>query len=109
MPKGPRALPIKWIAGKHERPDWEHASELLELDAIEDSESARERFDKLPHHDRTKVGGWPTGIQSVADNADDYVLQIGSEDKAHWMWGHGGITTFGRAADGRWSFACQTF
>lgn len=108
LPKGPKALPIKWLAGKPERPDWEHANDLMNLDALDESESARERFDKLPHHPGTKVGGWPSAIQGVADNADDFVLQIGSEEKARWQWGHGGAATFGRDANGQWSFACQT-
>ena len=107
-PKGLKSLPIKWIAGKPERPDWEQASELLEMDAIDESESARERFDKMAHHGGTKVGGYPTEIQSLVENADDYLLQIGSEEKAHWQWGHNGIATFARNAN-EWTFACQSF
>lgn len=108
-PKGLKSLPIKWTAGKPERPDWEQASELLDLEALDESDSARERFDKLPHHGATKIGGYPSEIQSLVDNADDYVLQIGSEEKAHWQWGHGGIATFARDAGGTWTFGCQTF
>ncbi len=108
-PQGVKPLPIKWIAGKPERPDWEQASELLDLDALDESDSARERFDKLPHHGATKIGGYPSEIQSLVENADDYVLQIGSEEKAHWQWSDNGIATFARDANGQWSFACQMY
>lgn len=108
-PKGLKSLPIKWSAGKPERPDWEQARELLDLDALDESDSARERFDKLPHHGATKVGGYPSEIQSLVENADDYVLQIGSEEKAHWQWGDNGIATFARDGNGAWTFECQTF
>jgi hypothetical protein len=108
-PKGLKSLPIKWVAGKPERPDWEQANELLNLEALEESDSARERFDKLPHHGATKIGGYPSEIQSLVENAGDYVLQIGSEEKAHWQWGDNGIATFARDAGGAWTFECQTF
>lgn len=108
-PRGLKALPIKWITSKPERPDWEEASDLLDLDALDESESARERFDKLPHHGATKVGGYPSEIQGLVENADDFVLQIGSEAKANWKWADGGIATFGRDANGQWSFACQSY
>lgn len=109
LPKGPKALPIKWLGSEPEVPTRDHAQAIIDLDALDDSESASERFDKLPHHEHTKVGGYPSGIQHVVENVDDYVLQIGSERKPPWVWAHDGIATFGRDADGRWSFACQCY
>ncbi|KZL09814.1 hypothetical protein PsAD26_03342 [Pseudovibrio sp. Ad26] len=47
--------------------------------------------------DATKLGGWPSCIQSEPwwyfdeeDQKFEYALQIGSEDKAGWMWGDTG-------------------
>lgn len=103
-----KALGIHWSLGKPERPGWEQASELFDMDAINDSESASERFFKLPHHEGTKIGGYPFEVQHLVDNADGYVLQIGSEPKAQWMWADNGVATFARDANGAWSFACQS-
>ena len=51
-----------------------------------------------------KLGGWPSLIQSEIywapwnkyPAAPEYVLQIDSEPKALWAWGHGGVGYFGR-------------
>jgi hypothetical protein len=108
-PQGVKPLAIKWSLGKPERPDWEQASDLFDLSALDDSDSARERFDKLPNHSFTKIGGYPSEIQGLVENADDYVLQIGSEEKASWAWGDNGIASFARNANGEWTFACQMY
>jgi len=107
-PAGVKPMGIKWSAGKPERPDWEQASESFDMDAIADSDSAKERFDAMPHHGGTKIGGYPSEVQGLVENADDYVLQIGSEAKVGWAWADSGVATFARDANGRWTFACQS-
>jgi hypothetical protein len=68
----------------------------------------------------TKVGGWPYYIQSsvewrtgrgpVADG--HYVLQVGTEEKAGWSWGHAGIGYIarqpGQGAE-RWHLTWQCY
>ena len=107
-PAGVKPQGIQWSLGKPERPDWEQASEMFDLEAFEDSDSARERFDNLPHHGGTKIGGFPSEVQGLVENADDYLLQIGSEAKANWAWADNGVATFARDANGQWTFACQS-
>ena len=108
-PKGVKPMPIRWSLGDPERPGWEEASDLFDMSAISESESASERFFKLPHHRATKVGGYPTEVQAKVENAGDYVLQIGSEEKPNWIWSDNGVATFARDASGQWTFACQIY
>ncbi len=107
-PAGVKPMAIKWTPGKPERPEWEQASEMFDMDAIADSDSAKERFEAMPNHSGTKIGGYPSEVQGLVEYADDYLLQIGSEAKAGWQWADGGVATFSRNAAGVWSFACQT-
>jgi hypothetical protein len=66
----------------------------------------------------TKVGGWPTNIQSEIFWAPmnqhpanpEYIFQIDSEPKANWQWGDGGVGYFGRGTGNArdvWTMAWQ--
>lgn len=66
----------------------------------------------------TKVGGWPTTVQSeifwAPMNAHPanprFVFQVDSDPKANWQWGDGGVGYFGRGTDAghdTWTLAWQ--
>jgi uncharacterized protein YwqG len=74
-----------------------------------------------PSHNGTKIGGYQhrvqfqtafdvTGLtQTSPDDEYEYVLQIGSEPAAGWMWGDGGIAYVGRGVTdlSRWKLDWQ--
>jgi uncharacterized protein YwqG len=57
-------------------------------------------YGRYSQHPFTKVGGWPSYIQSSI-GSDDFVFQIGSEEKTRWMWGDNGNGYFS-FTDNRW-------
>lgn len=69
----------------------------------------------------TKVGGYPFEVQGTGpyrvlggeefgERMYDYVLQIGSETKARWMWGDSGVAWVARSRSRRnqWDFAWES-
>jgi hypothetical protein len=62
----------------------------------------------MKNHSGTKVGGYPTEIQHSV-GLDDFVFQVGSEEKPRWMWADNGIGYFFRDAAGVWRFSCQFY
>ncbi|WP_243489963.1 DUF1963 domain-containing protein [Massilia violaceinigra] len=82
---------------------------IVGLAAVNDDEAATDAF----FHDfacnmGTKVGGYPYEIEHGAGR-HDVVFQVGSEEKAGWMWGDNGIGYFFRAPDGQWRWDCQFY
>lgn len=94
-----RTLPIRWELIDEDFPTWDYA---VDLDIPEEFED--EYSEIFVNVEGTKIGGWPSTIQSeifwAPDNAHpanpEYVFQINSEAKGHWMWGDGGCGYFGR-------------
>ncbi|MCS7466052.1 DUF1963 domain-containing protein [Stieleria sp. ICT_E10.1] len=58
-------------------------------------------------HERTKVGGWPVSCQNGL-NYRGYCIQIGSEEKANFMWGHDGVAVLYRIRN-KWSLDWDCF
>ena len=56
---------------------------------------------------RTKVGGWPNSCQNGL-NFRGYAIQIGSEYKANFQWGHDGTAVVYRVRN-KWSLAWDCF
>lgn len=105
----PRACAVRWSAGEPEGPDWEDAWDLVDLEPVADFEDAtdefHERFDNSP---RTKVGGYPHGIQHGV-GLEGYVFQVGSEEKALWNLVDNGVAYFFKSPGGEWRWACQFY
>lgn len=108
VPIKPR--PIIWESVNDDFPCWEdlteEAPEGLEL-------NNRALYDlvgrELPTYEQTKVGGWPTCIQSSIELFDGYLLQIGTEDDAEWMWGDDGTAYLSLDEEGDWYIEWQTY
>ena len=55
--------------------------------------------------EKTKLGGYPALIQGELQfGINDFVFQIGTEEKAGWYWGDSGIGYFGLNDEGKWLF-----
>jgi uncharacterized protein YwqG len=89
-----RAFPVRWHLAETEAPVWDDAWGLYDLTEFNKLDDAIDLFyDRYNQHATTKVGGWPSYIQSSIE-FDEYVFQIGSEEKPQWMWGDAGIGYF---------------
>jgi hypothetical protein len=85
-----RPFPVRWHPSDSEGPQWDDAWGLYDLTEFNKLEDAIHLFyDRYKRHLDTKVGGWPSYTQSSI-GSDDYVFQIGSEEKPQWMWGDNG-------------------
>lgn len=98
-----RPFPIRWTLADREGPSWEDAWGVTDLSAFNELPDAIELFyDRYKRHSFTKVGGWPSYVQGPArESANDFVFQIGSEEKSNWMWGDNGNGYF-YFRDGGW-------
>lgn len=102
-------FPIQWHEVKNDAPGWETAWEVVNMDPINDTEAADEKF--FTEYERfpcTKVGGYPAEIQHIHET-DGFCFQIGSEEKPNWMWGDNGIAYFNKTEFGDWEFDCQQY
>jgi hypothetical protein len=102
-PAGPIvALPAKWELCEEDYP----CREDVGIELPPDVEA--KYYDLFVNRDGSKVGGWPSLIQSEIFWAPgnkhpanpEYVFQIDSETKAHWAWGDAGVGYFGRGTGG---------
>jgi hypothetical protein len=100
---GLRPFPVRWRRVENEAPSWDEAWE----DGPHDEFMRRSDAVDLYHasyqsHSSTKLGGWPTWIQSAVEpGGDRFVLQISSEEKPRWMAGdNGNLYIF--EVDGEW-------
>jgi uncharacterized protein YwqG len=109
-----RSLPIRWELIEEDYPSWEDVVIALPEDIEENY------YDLFEVKDCSKIGGWPSLIQSEICWAPfnqhpanpAYVLQINSEEKVHWMWGDNGVGYFGRGtgqAKDTWTLAWQCY
>ncbi|MBN3728030.1 DUF1963 domain-containing protein [Burkholderia sp. Ac-20379] len=104
-----RPFPLRWQAIHDDAPGWEDAWDLLDLSAVNEDEAATDAFfDGFKRYPGTKVGGYPAEVQHGA-GVDEFVFQVGSEDKAGWMWVDHGIGYFHRSPEGEWRFSCQFY
>lgn len=85
---------IEWIKVANEIPSYPDDIDLIDDDKKEKFREL-EDWEKLEseaysEHWQTKVGGWPVSCQSGL-NRKGYAIQIGSEEKANFMWGDDGV------------------
>ena len=101
---------IRWSLSEEEGPQWEDAwevTDLKEFNALEDSTDLF--YDRYENHAFTKIGGWPNLIQHELDmGPENFIFQIGSEEKANWNWVDSGNAYFGKV-NGEWVFECQFY
>ena len=101
--------PIKWVQVEDDTPDWENASELIDLSPINEMAGAEDKFfEQYNRYPGTKFGGYPKCIQHEA-NLEGFVFQIGSEEKPNWLWADNGIGYFNKNKNGVWVFECQFY
>ena len=104
-----RAFPVRWLSVNDDAPGWEDAWDILDLSAVNDDEPASDSFfEDFSRYGRTKVGGYPAEIQHGV-GLEDFVFQVGSEEKVNWMWADNGIGYFHKSPDGVWRFSCQFY
>jgi hypothetical protein len=90
-----KSFPIKWSLEEVDAPAWE---DLWQLTSRVDPSGIEPLLDF--YHDtyktqtRTKIGGWPSYIQSAIEDEGTYVFQVDSEPKANWFWGDSGAAYF---------------
>jgi hypothetical protein len=96
-----RPFPVRWHLSETEGPQWTDAWGVYDLTEFNKLEDAVDLFyDRYQRHLHTKVGGWPSYTQGSV-GSDDYVFQIGSEEKPRWMWGDNGNGYFS-FKEGKW-------
>lgn len=109
-PNHVKTFPIKWSLSETEAPGWEDAWELVDLSTVNDDDEASDLFfEKYQNSSSTKVGGYPSDIQHGVGRLDEFVFQIGSEEKANWNWVDSGIAYFIKTEENGWEFDCQFY
>lgn len=104
-----RAFPVQWLSVIDDAPGWEDAWDIIDLSCVNDDEQACDSFfEDFNCYRGTKVGGFPAEIQHGV-GIDDFVFQVGSEEKVNWMWADNGISYFHRSSEGGWRFSCQFY
>jgi Domain of unknown function (DUF1963) len=104
--RGLREFQIKWyLSETNDFPCWEEAWDYADMTEInEDDEASDQFFDEFSRYTGTKIGGYPSYIQSpISLESSQFVLQIASEEKPRFMIGDNGNLYFYRSsADGEW-------
>lgn len=98
-----RPFPVQWRLSSADAPSWDDAwGDDRSHDAFVELGDAIDLFhDRYKGLHRTKVGGWPSWIQSSFPGGRDFVMQITSEEKPRWMAGdNGNLYIFHE--DGQW-------
>lgn len=104
-----RPFPVRWVSVNDDAPGWEDAWDIIDLSEVNDDTQASDSFfDDFNRYVGTKVGGYPMEIQHGV-GIEDFVFQVGSEEKVNWMWADNGIGYFHRSAEGIWQFSCQFY
>jgi hypothetical protein len=103
-----RSFPVRWHLSSTDGPQWDDAWGLYDLSEFNRlNDTVHLFYDRYDQHPHTKVGGWPAYTQSSI-GSDDYVFQIGSEEKPHWMWGDNGNGYF-FFRNGQWSLSWDCY
>lgn len=104
-----RAFPVRWLSVNDDAPGWEDAWDIIDLSAVNGDELAcGSFFSDFNRYMGTKVGGYPVEIQHGV-GIEDFVFQVGSEEKVNWMWADNGIGYFHKSSEGIWRFSCQFY
>ncbi|WP_312688465.1 DUF1963 domain-containing protein [Kosakonia sp.] len=103
-----KPFPLRWTLHQ-DAPGWEDAWDVVDLSAVNADPAATEIFFReFNRYPQTKVGGYPYEIQHGV-GLDDFVFQVGSEEKVNWMWADNGIGYFFRSPQGEWRWSCQFY
>ncbi len=102
---------LNWIKEEADFPQLEDSQELVNLSELDKIDDPSEMYyDEYETVESTKVGGYPCIVQSSLEmKLDEFVIQIGTEDKANWMWGDSGIGYFGINDSGEWKMEWQCY
>ena len=104
-----KPFPVKWHLINDDAPGWEDAWDIVDLANINNDEEASDAFFRdFNSYGQTKVGGYPCEIQHGV-GIKDFVFQVGSEEKAQWIWADNGIGYFFRNSSGGWRWSCQFY
>ena len=104
-----KPFPISWTLIEDDTPGWEDAGSIIDASAINADEQAVEAFFyDFNRYAQTKVGGYPRDIQ-YGVGIEEFVFQVGSEEKAKWMWVDNGIAYFFKSVTGEWCWECQFY
>lgn len=98
-----RPFAIRWRRAENDAPSWDEAWEDGQHEKFMRRASAADAYSrKYQNHSSTKIGGWPSWIQSAVEpGGERFVLQISSEEKPRWMAGdNGNLYIF--EVDGEW-------
>ncbi|MCQ4164855.1 DUF1963 domain-containing protein [Tahibacter harae] len=105
-----RPFPIRWQRVDDDAPGWETTWNLVDLSAVNEDDAANDAFfNDFERYRATKVGGYPCEIQHGTGGLDEFVFQVGLEEKVNWMWADNGIGYFFRSASGEWRWSCQFY
>jgi len=105
-----KPFPIRWTLAEDEGPNWEDAWSLLDLSEFNKLEDEIDLFYNRYHNtEKTKIGGWPSLIQHELPDIGEFVFQIGTEEKAGWIWGDNGIGYFLLDERGEWHLTWQCY
>ncbi len=108
-PKMVEDVPVDWGHKMDDAPGWSDAQLTLNLEAlVDDDEASDDFFERYNRYYQTKVGGFAYQVQGP-QTRDEFVFQIGTEEKAQWMWGDNGIAYFFKETDGTWWFSWDCY
>ncbi len=104
-----RPFPIRWNFVSDDAPGWEDAWDIVDLTDVNNDERASEAFYmEFNRYHQTKVGGYPREVQHGV-GIEEFIFQVGSEEKAQWMWADNGIGYFFKDSSGEWRWSCQFY
>lgn len=105
-----KAFEVSWTKSDSEGPNWEDAWSIADLSKFNELEGSVDiYYDRYKNQLSTKVGGWPSLIQSeLRMGPNNFVLQVDSEEKAGWSYLDAGTMYVGRV-DGVWVLEAQCY
>jgi uncharacterized protein YwqG len=105
-----KAFQILWVLEEKDSPSWEDVWEIIKALDTNETEPLLELFQvryKTSH--KTKIGGWPSFIQSGIASDEPFIFQINSEPKVNWIWGDNGSGYFFRDSSQTWKLYWQCY
>ncbi|WP_229106803.1 DUF1963 domain-containing protein [Paenibacillus sp. 1001270B_150601_E10] len=107
-----KSFQIKWSeAGTPDFPCWEQSWDYLDMSEINESDELSDRFfNEFDRYFFTKIGGFPSYIQSPCLGDLDYIFQISSEEKPGFMIADNGKLYIAKSKDdGQWYLAWDSY
>ncbi|WP_353614603.1 hypothetical protein [Mangrovibacter phragmitis] len=101
-----RAFPVRWVTVNDDTPGWEDAWDIIDLSDVNGDEEASDSFYyEFNRYKGTRVGRYPMEILHGV-GIQDFVFQVGAEEKVNWMRADNGIGYFHKSPEGLWAFSC---